>query len=183
MYFVRSYSYLCLLLLLSASNAEDNGRCEDKGDDLYCDAANQLSWCDVDDQSVVRLLEDPDHKCCYDGGLGWRGWKPMCNQNTTDGQLQDLFYIQQDCCGKDWKEHRANNLTIIDDVRETRKSFYFINQDTTMETEMYVESEEMIDENTAVIVIVDENNGYDAVTEYILKKYQNVNGKLILCEK
>ena len=52
-----------------------------------------------------------------------------------------------------------------------------------METEMYVESEEIIDENTAVIVIVDENNGYDAVTEYILKKYQNVNGKLILCEK
>ena len=64
---------------------------------------------------------------------------------------------------------------------------YFINQDTTMETEMYVESEEIIDENTAVITIVQEDNrednGYDAVTEYILKKYQNVNGKLILCEK
>ena len=31
---------------------------------------------------------------------------------------------------------------------------YFINQDTTMETEMYVESEEMIDDNTALITIV-----------------------------
>lgn len=64
---------------------------------------------------------------------------------------------------------------------------YFINQDATMETEMYVESEEMIDDNTALITIVQEDNreynGYDAVTEYVLKKYQNVNGKIIPYEK
>ena len=46
---------------------------------------------------------------------------------------------------------------------------YFINQDTTMATEMYVESEEMIDENTVLITIVQEDKSYgnDAVTEYI----------------
>ena len=60
---------------------------------------------------------------------------------------------------------------------------YFINQDTTMETEMYVESEEMIDENTALITIVQEDNGDNTVTEYVLKKYQYVNGKIIPYEK
>ena len=50
---------------------------------------------------------------------------------------------------------------------------------------MYVESEEMIDENTAVITIVqeDKNYGYNAVTEYVLKKYININGKIIPYEK
>ncbi len=62
---------------------------------------------------------------------------------------------------------------------------YFINQDTTMETEMYVESEEMIDENTVLITIVQEEktSGSETVTEYILKKHINVNGKIIPCEE
>ena len=58
---------------------------------------------------------------------------------------------------------------------------YFINQDTTMATEMKVESEEMIDKNTAVITIVQESKdyNYDNITEYILKKYINVDGNII----
>jgi len=46
---------------------------------------------------------------------------------------------------------------------------------------MYVESEEMIDKNTAVITIVQEDKSYgnDAVTEYILKKYKNIDGSII----
>lgn len=65
------------------------------------------------------------------------------------------------------------------------KNIYYANDEINMETEMYVESEEMIDENTALITIVqeDKNYGYDAVTEYVLKKYQNVNGKIIPYEK
>lgn len=64
------------------------------------------------------------------------------------------------------------------------KNIYYANDEINMETEMYVESEEMIDENTAVITIVqeDKNYGYDAVTEYVLKKYININGKIILYE-
>ena len=65
------------------------------------------------------------------------------------------------------------------------KNIYYANDEINMETEMYVESEEMIDENTAVITIVqeDKNYGYDAVTEYVLKKYININGKIIPYEK
>ena len=38
---------------------------------------------------------------------------------------------------------------------------------------MYVESEDMIDENTALVTIVQEEKTYgdETVTEYILKKY------------
>lgn len=61
------------------------------------------------------------------------------------------------------------------------KNIYFINNETKMETEMKVESEEMIDKNTAVITIVQEDKSYgnDAVTEYILKKYKNIDGSII----
>ena len=50
---------------------------------------------------------------------------------------------------------------------------YYINETTNMETEMYVESEDMIDENTALVTIVQEEKTYgdETVTEYILKKY------------
>lgn len=65
------------------------------------------------------------------------------------------------------------------------KNIYFINNETKMETEMKVEREEMIDENTAVITIVQESKdyNYDNITEYILKKYINVDGNIIPYEK
>ncbi len=61
------------------------------------------------------------------------------------------------------------------------KNIYFINNETKMETEMKVESEEMIDKNTAVITIVQESKdyNYDNITEYILKKYKNIDGSII----
>lgn len=61
------------------------------------------------------------------------------------------------------------------------KNIYFINNETKMETEMKVEREEMIDENTAVITIVQESKdyNYDNITEYILKKYKNIDGSII----
>lgn len=61
------------------------------------------------------------------------------------------------------------------------KNIYFINNETKMETEMKVEREEIIDENTAVITIVQESKdyNYDNITEYILKKYINVDGNII----
>lgn len=61
------------------------------------------------------------------------------------------------------------------------KNIYYANDEINMETEMYVESEEMIDKNTAVITIVQEDKSYgnDAVTEYILKKYKNIDGSII----
>lgn len=79
------------------------------------------------------------------------------------------------------KEYYFNNCL----VTYLTKNIYFINDETKMETEMYVESEEMIDENTAVITIVQEDKTYgnDAVTEYILKKYIKENGKIIPYEQ
>lgn len=79
------------------------------------------------------------------------------------------------------KEYYYNN-TLVTYLTNMK---YFINQDTTMATEMYVESEEMIDENTVLITIVQEEktSGSETVTEYILKKHINVNGKIIPCEE
>lgn len=81
-------------------------------------------------------------------------------------------------------EKYANNIKIEE---STQQEYYFqntlvtyltnmvyhINAETSMETEMYVESEEMIDENTAFITIVQENKEYgdETVTEYIMKKH------------
>ena len=75
------------------------------------------------------------------------------------------------------KEYYYNN-TLVTYLTNMK---YFINQDTTMATEMYVESEEIIDENTVLITIVQEDKSYgnDAVTEYILKKYKNIDGSII----
>lgn len=94
------------------------------------------------------------------------------------------------------EEKYANNIKIEESEQQEyyfnnclvtylTKNIYFINDDTKMETEMYVESEEMIDENTAVITIVQEDKTYgnDAVTEYILKKYIKENGEIIPYEQ
>lgn len=93
------------------------------------------------------------------------------------------------------EERYADNVKIEEHIQQEyyfnnslvtylTKNIYYANDEINMETEMYVESEEMIDENTAVITIVqeDKNYGYDAVTEYVLKKYININGKIILYE-
>lgn len=93
------------------------------------------------------------------------------------------------------EEKYADNIKIEEHIQQEyyfnnslvtylTKNIYYANDEINMETEMYVESEEMIDENTAVITIVqeDKNYGYDAVTEYVLKKYININGKIILYE-
>lgn len=94
------------------------------------------------------------------------------------------------------EERYADNVKIEEHIQQEyyfnnslvtylTKNIYYANDEINMETEMYVESEEMIDENTAVITIVqeDKNYGYDAVTEYVLKKYININGKIIPYEK
>ncbi len=54
-----------------------------------------------------------------------------------------------------------------------------------MEVEIKVGKEDTVDENTAVITIVHGNkdSGYNTVIEYLLKRYKNVNGQIILCEK
>lgn len=79
------------------------------------------------------------------------------------------------------QEYYFNNTLIT----YLSKSIYYINKDTSMEMEIKVGKEEMIDENTALITIVQGNkdNGYNTVIEYILKKYINLNGKIIQCEK
>ena len=93
-------------------------------------------------------------------------------------------------------EKYANNIKIEE---STQQEYYFqntlvtyltnmvyhINTETSMETEMYVESEEMIDENTAFITIVQENKEYgdETVTEYIMKKHiREKDGKVTLIE-
>lgn len=94
------------------------------------------------------------------------------------------------------EERYADNVKIEEHIQQEyyfnnslvtylTKNIYYANDEINMETEMYVESEEMIDENTAVITIVqeDKNYGYNAVTEYVLKKYININGKIIPYEK
>lgn len=81
-------------------------------------------------------------------------------------------------------EKYANNIKIEE---STQQEYYFqntlvtyltnmvyhINAETSMETEMYVESKALIDENTAFITIVQENKEYgdETVTEYIMKKH------------
>lgn len=64
------------------------------------------------------------------------------------------------------------------------KSMYY-DKDKSMEVEIKVGKEDVVDENTAVITIVQGNkdSGYNTVIEYLLKKYKKVNGQLILCEK
>lgn len=81
-------------------------------------------------------------------------------------------------------EKYANNIKIEESIQQEyyfqnilvtylTNMVYHINAETSMETEMYVESEEMIDENTAFITIVQENKEYgdETVTEYIMKKH------------
>lgn len=92
------------------------------------------------------------------------------------------FHIYPD--NKIKEEKYSNNIKIEESIQQEyyfsntlvtylTNNIYYINAETTMETEMYVESEEMLDENTAIITIVQENKDYgdEAVTEYILKKY------------
>lgn len=64
------------------------------------------------------------------------------------------------------------------------KSIYY-DKDKSMEVEIKVGKEDTVDENTAVITIVQGNkdSGYNTVIEYLLKRYKNVNGQIILCEK
>lgn len=94
------------------------------------------------------------------------------------------------------EEKYANNIKIEESEQQEyffnnalvtylTKTIYYINNETKMETEMYVESEEMTDENTAVITIVQEDKTYgnETVTEYILKKYIRIDGKIIPYEK
>lgn len=90
------------------------------------------------------------------------------------------------------EEKYADNIKIEESIQQEyyfnnslitylTKNIYFINNETKMETEMKVEREEIIDENTAVITIVQESKdyNYDNITEYILKKYINVDGSII----
>ena len=93
-------------------------------------------------------------------------------------------------------EKYANNIKIEE---STQQEYYFqntlvtyltnmvyhINAETSMETEMYVESKALIDENTAFITIVQENKEYgdETVTEYIMKKHiREKDGKVTLIE-
>ena len=64
------------------------------------------------------------------------------------------------------------------------KSIYY-DKDKSMEVEIKVGKEDTVDGNTAVITIVQGNkdSGYNTVIEYLLKRYKNVNGQIILCEK
>lgn len=65
------------------------------------------------------------------------------------------------------------------------KSIYYINKDTSTKAEIKVGREEMIDENTALITMVygNKDNGYNTIIEYVLKKYINLNGKIISYNK
>ena len=69
--------------------------------------------------------------------------------------------------------NRALDNNLMNQIEYLTNMVYHINAETSMETEMYVESEEMIDENTAFITIVQENKEYgdETVTEYIMKKH------------
>ena len=92
------------------------------------------------------------------------------------------YYIYPDNVIK--SEKYANNIKIEESSQQECyfqntlityliNMIYYINETTNMETEMYVESEDMIDENTALVTIVQEEKTYgdETVTEYILKKY------------
>ena len=81
-------------------------------------------------------------------------------------------------------EKYANNIKIEESIQQEyyfqntlvtylTNMVYHINAETSMETEMYVESKALIDENTAFITIVQENKEYgdETVTEYIMKKH------------
>ena len=93
-------------------------------------------------------------------------------------------------------EKYANNIKIEESIQQEyyfqntlvtylTNMVYHINAETSMETEMYVESKALIDENTAFITIVQENKEYgdETVTEYIMKKHiREKDGKVTLIE-
>ena len=151
-------------ILLKEKAVSEDGSIKEKEIILQKDEVkNNITYLDIlykNDNVLIKYAVYPDNKIVAE--------KYADNIKIEESKQQEYYF--NNCL-----------VTYLTNIK------YFINQDTTMETEMYVESEEMIDDNTALITIVQEDdreyNGYDAVTEYVLKKYQNVNGKIIPYEK
>ena len=151
-------------ILLKEKAVSEDGSIKEKEIILQKDEVkNNITYLDIlykNDNVLIKYAVYPDNKIVAE--------KYADNIKIEESEQQEYYF--NNCL-----------VTYLTNIK------YFINQDTTMETEMYVESEEMIDDNTALITIVQEDNreynGYDAVTEYVLKKYQNVNGKIIPYEK
>ena len=178
-------------IVKSSSNAvlEDNtdvGAAEPLISEMYKDTNILLKEKSVSDDGSIKekeiILQKEEVKdnityldILYKNDGVFVKYKVYPDNNIVAEKYADDIKIEE----SEQQEYYFNNclVTYLTNMK------YFINQDTTMETEMYVESEEMIDENTALITIVQEDNGDNTVTEYVLKKYQYVNGKIIPYEK
>ncbi|EDR26344.1 protein serine/threonine kinase, putative [Entamoeba dispar SAW760] len=100
----------------------------------WCDIDKNMSWCDINDEGIIYLIEDTEKTCYYDEDK-WRGWMSRCNESNGLWKY-DEFVIQKDCCGKDYQEEPYNNeLVIMDTVRNTNKVIKFSAETTAYSRE------------------------------------------------